>query len=223
MESQSIVKAFEGKKVRIQVLDGKAHFHAQDVCKVLDIANSRDAVSRIDSLSVVSTDGQNTRGQIRRMNYVTEAGVYELVFMSRKESAKKFQQWVYNEVLPSIRKTGKYEIPKHIAEKSTEYRKGLASEWARSGVKERYQYADLTRTSYKELGFEDAKRKKDFDEGELLTLMALESLETLNLRFNPADGYGECKESLIDTASIVKKVKQGKSHKLLKHASGEIQ
>ena len=217
------MKSFNDQKVRIQVIDGEPVFNSQDVCSVLDINNARAAMTRIDNSHVISTKGPALDGVTRKMNYVTEAGVYELVFMSRKESAKKFQQWVYNEVLPAIRKTGKYEIPKHIAQKSTEYRKGLTSEWARNGVRERYQYADLTKTSYKELGFEEAKRKKDFDEGELLTLMALESLETLNLRFNPADGYNECKDSLIDTASIVKKVKQGKSHKMLKAPHREIQ
>jgi BRO family, N-terminal domain len=42
---------------------------------------------------------------------MTEPGLYRLIFKSRKPVAKRFQRWVLHEVLPSIRKTGKYEIP----------------------------------------------------------------------------------------------------------------
>jgi prophage antirepressor-like protein len=42
---------------------------------------------------------------------VTEPGLYRLIFKSRKPVAKRFQRWVLHEVLPSIRKIGKYEIP----------------------------------------------------------------------------------------------------------------
>ena len=51
-----------------------------------------------------------TQGQDRDVTIINEAGVYQLIFGSKLESAKAFQNWVFTEVLPSIRKTGGYQM-----------------------------------------------------------------------------------------------------------------
>jgi hypothetical protein len=90
-------------------INGEIWFVANDVCKLLGIANSRDAVSGLDDdeklTSVIPTAGQN-----RSVNLINESGLYALIFKSKKESAKKFRKWVTKEVLPSIRKKGSYGI-----------------------------------------------------------------------------------------------------------------
>ncbi|GAB1403065.1 hypothetical protein MASR1M74_02430 [Lentimicrobium sp.] len=58
-------------------------------------------------------------GQKRRVNLVTESGLYSLIFQSRKPEAKAFRKWVTGEVLPSIRKTGRYEAPAPINKRRT--------------------------------------------------------------------------------------------------------
>ena len=97
------------KPIRVELVDGEPWFVAKDVCDALTIGNSRDAISRLDDdekgVSVVATPSGE-----QQMNIVNESGLYNLIFQSRKPEAKKFRKWVTNEVLPSIRKTGRYEI-----------------------------------------------------------------------------------------------------------------
>jgi anti-repressor protein len=102
---------FETTQVRTQIENGVAWFAGKDICKILDISNSRDALSRLDDdeklASVVTTSGQG-----REMTFINESGLYALILTSRKPEAKKFKKWVTSEVLPQIRKTGGY-IPIH--------------------------------------------------------------------------------------------------------------
>jgi len=99
---------FDGKHVRIVMRDGVPWFNGKDVCDILEIANSRVACGRLDvdeRDSVSSTDAVD-RG--RKMIHVNESGLYSLVMLSRKPTAKAFKKWVTGEVLPSIRKHGAY-------------------------------------------------------------------------------------------------------------------
>lgn len=58
------------------------------------------------------TDTSSSSRKTITVQTVTEAGLYALIFTSRKPVAKEFQRWVFEDVLPSIRKTGQYSIPK---------------------------------------------------------------------------------------------------------------
>lgn len=89
---------------------------AQDVCAVLGIKNHRDTVAGLEDYQkgVVITD---TPGGRQEMLTLKEPGLYEVVMKSRKAQAKEFKRWVFEEVLPSIRKTGSYSAqPKTTAE-----------------------------------------------------------------------------------------------------------
>ncbi len=78
-------------------------FCAADVCTVLGIANSRDALLKLDDdeKGVGNTD---TLGGTQQMQFVTESGLYHLVFKSRKPAAKRFRRWVTGTVLPALRR-----------------------------------------------------------------------------------------------------------------------
>lgn len=103
-------------------------FCANDVTNALGYANGRDAVSRhVKQDDVAKHDmgvvtGKKSDGtdafQIVSTTFVTESGLYSLIFGSKQERAKKFKHWVTSEVLPSIRKTGSYTIqqPPSISE-----------------------------------------------------------------------------------------------------------
>lgn len=99
--------------VRTQVTDdGEPLFCANDVCVALGYSNARDAVARhVDEEDVVKRDTPTNSGN-QLMTYINESGLYALIFGSKLETAKEFKHWVTSEVLPSIRKTGAYKLPK---------------------------------------------------------------------------------------------------------------
>lgn len=101
---------YDGHDVRVVERHGEPWFVAADLCSVLDIRNSRDALARLDpdEKGVVNAD---TPGGTQQMSVVNEAGMYSLVLTSRKPEAKTFKRWVTHEVLPSIRKRGGYLTP----------------------------------------------------------------------------------------------------------------
>ena len=90
-------------------------FAAADVCAKLDIQNTSQAVEDFDEdeKSTVSIRYISSNGVIQTRNIlaVTEPGLYRLIIKSRKPEAKKFQHWVFHEVLPSLRQTGSYTMP----------------------------------------------------------------------------------------------------------------
>lgn len=106
---------FEGLQVRVITDEqGEPWFVAADVCSVLGIGNPRQAMSRLDDdeKGVISTD---TPGGEQVMTTVNEPGLYNLVLGSRKPEARRFKRWVTHQVLPTIRRTGRYAIPGALA------------------------------------------------------------------------------------------------------------
>lgn len=109
--------SFEGHTTRIvERADGITEWIAKDVCEVLGIKNSRDAIADLDDdekNTVVISDGIPGNPN---MSTVTESGLYTLIMRSRKPEAKRFKRWVTHEVIPSIRKTGAYMVPSVAAQ-----------------------------------------------------------------------------------------------------------
>lgn len=90
---------------------GEPLFCLADVCKALDITNVSNVKQRLSGKGVHSVDTL-TNGGIQAMIFVNEANLYKCVFQSRKPYAEAFQDWVCDEVLPAIRKTGSYSVMK---------------------------------------------------------------------------------------------------------------
>jgi prophage antirepressor-like protein len=110
MPIQHALQVFEyedQRPFRIIDINGEPWFVLNDVCRELELANPRDAASRLDDdeKDVVNAD---TPGGSQKMTIVNESGLYSLIFRSRVPSAQRFKKWVTKEVLPSIRKTGGY-------------------------------------------------------------------------------------------------------------------
>ena len=98
--------------------DGKPWFVAIDVCIALGLVNNREAISALDDdekITVSNPDGNPRAGIPLRFNAVSEAGLYSLIFRSRKPEAKAFKRWVTHEVIPAIRKTGQYQAEQAAA------------------------------------------------------------------------------------------------------------
>ncbi|MDO7852962.1 BRO-N domain-containing protein [Hymenobacter convexus] len=92
-------------------IDGEPWFVANEICALLDIKNPRDAVASLDDDEKL-VSALPTSGQVRNVNIVNESGLYTLIFRSNKPSAKKFRKWITNVVLPTIRKTGAFGVPR---------------------------------------------------------------------------------------------------------------
>ena len=103
---------FPAYELRTVMRDGEPWFVAADVCAALDIGNVSMALRRLDDdeQTLISTEGQAGHGA-QSQNLINESGLYSLILGSRKPEAKKFKKWVTSEVLPAIRKTGRYEQP----------------------------------------------------------------------------------------------------------------
>ncbi len=113
----TVQKAFTYREntIRTVTLGEEVWFVAKDVCEVLEIKNSRDALSRLDNdeKGVVLTD---TLGGKQELTSINEPGLYSLILGSRKPEAKAFKRWVTHEVLPDIRKHGGYLTPEKLEE-----------------------------------------------------------------------------------------------------------
>ena len=106
---QALSFSFENMAVRTLGTPEHPLFVALDVCSALGYAKARNAVAQhVDPEDLIKSD-IDTNGGRQTINCVNESGLYALIFGSKLESAKRFKRWVTSEVLPSIRKTGRYE------------------------------------------------------------------------------------------------------------------
>ncbi|MDC4538357.1 BRO family protein [Acinetobacter baumannii] len=99
--------------VRLIDLDGELWFVASDVASALDYRMASDMTRFLDD-DEKGTHNLRTPSGSQDLTIINESGLYSAILKSRKPEAKKFKKWVTSEVLPSIRKTGKYEAPKPI-------------------------------------------------------------------------------------------------------------
>lgn len=111
---------FEGHDVEVFELNGQVLFNPYHVGECLEIGENgvKTAVSKMNDKQVVKlTNSKVAKYNFRKLhntgeNFLTESGVYKLVFKSHKPNAEAFTDWIADEVLPTLRKTGSYEMPK---------------------------------------------------------------------------------------------------------------
>lgn len=102
--------AFEDNLVRAVERQGEPWFVGNDVCRAMSLANPRTSLERLDE-DEKGVHTVDTPGGSQTVIIVSEAGVYRLVFTSRKPEAEKFKRWLAHDVLPALRKHGKYAVP----------------------------------------------------------------------------------------------------------------
>ena len=97
-------------KVRTVMWNGEPWFIGKDVANILGYSNPRDALAkRVDTEDKGVAKCDTLRGK-QGLTVINESGMYSLILSSKLPSAKKFKHWVTSEVLPAIRKTGRYQI-----------------------------------------------------------------------------------------------------------------
>lgn len=102
---------FKENSVRTQYASDEVWFCLKDVCDILDIRNQNNVVTRLNQKGIHTMETP-TNGGIQKLNFINESNLYKVIFQSRKPQAEEFTEWVTGEVLPTIRKTGGYQMPK---------------------------------------------------------------------------------------------------------------
>lgn len=109
MNDLQIFNNEEFGEIRTAVINDEPMFCLIDICKALEIKNATDVAKRLDEDELTRLNLGSRAGET---NFITESGLYAVILRSDKPNAKKFRKWVTSEVLPSIRKTGSYGMPK---------------------------------------------------------------------------------------------------------------
>lgn len=106
-------------KIRTVTIDNEPWFVGKDVATALGYKNTKDALAthiedcdRIMGSQNATPSIKDSMGRSQYPTWINESGLYALIFGSKLESAKEFKHWVTSEVLPALRKTGSYEMPK---------------------------------------------------------------------------------------------------------------
>ena len=117
MSNLTIFKNEDFGDIRTTLVDNQPYFCLADVCRILDIKNVSDCKDRLKKDGVVNNDVIDSLGRRQVANFINESNLYKCIFQSRQPYAEKFQDWVTEELLPEIRKTGSYSlVPKSYAE-----------------------------------------------------------------------------------------------------------
>lgn len=112
MEGIEIFSNQEFGEIRTVVIDGEPWFVGKDVALALGYEKPRNAIAtHVDVEDKKGAPIQGPPGGTQEMIVINESGMYALIFGSKLESAKRFKHWVTSEVLPAIRKTGRYIAP----------------------------------------------------------------------------------------------------------------
>lgn len=112
MNNLQIFSNSEFGEIRTITKDDEPMFCLADVCKALEITHVTDVKNRLKQDGVGTAEVIDSLGRKQKATFINESNLYKTIFQSRKESAERFTDWVTGEVLPSIRKTGSYGMPK---------------------------------------------------------------------------------------------------------------
>lgn len=133
---------FEQQPVRIEMLNGEPLFCLKDVARALEIKNAKHERFQLDVNGVHKMYLTDNLGRQQQVTFITEPNLYRIIFRSNKTEAVKFQNWIFDEVLPQLRKTGHYGQDVKLVEQNQALQVEL--------LKARPFWSDVIR--YKQLG-----------------------------------------------------------------------
>lgn len=99
-------------EIRTLTINGEPWFVGRDIAERLGYSNPRDALSKRVCAEDKGVANCDTLGGKQDLVIINESGLYSLILSSKLPRAKEFKHWVTSEVLPTIRKTGRYHVPK---------------------------------------------------------------------------------------------------------------
>lgn len=104
--------------IRVETIKNEPWFCAKDICDILGYTNSRKTISDHCNAKGVTNRYILTNGGNQEMAYINEGNLYRLMIKSQKPIARKFESWVCDEVLPSIRKYGTYSTDERTMDRA---------------------------------------------------------------------------------------------------------
>lgn len=108
MTKIQIFESPEFGKVTTAVIDGKEHFAATECAQALGYTEPEKAIrTHCKGVSVLDTP---TKGGIQKIKFISEGNLFRLIVRSNLPEAEKFEQWVFDEILPTIRRTGQFSV-----------------------------------------------------------------------------------------------------------------
>lgn len=116
MSEMQVFQSSEFGELGVLEIDGKAYFPATACAKVLGYTNPKKAI--IDHCKGVTKRDLPTNGGVQKVNLIPEGDLYRLIVHSRLPGAERFERWIFDEVLPTIRKQGYYapDISRAVAQ-----------------------------------------------------------------------------------------------------------
>lgn len=118
MNTNLQVFQFENSSIRTVELEGVIWFVASEVSDILGYSRTADSLRLVDTDDKLLITNKNADSALsvfeipdRGLYLINESGMYSMVLNSRREDSKRFKKWVTSEVLPSIRRTGQYQVP----------------------------------------------------------------------------------------------------------------
>jgi prophage antirepressor-like protein len=149
-ESSLLVKQFNGLNIQVYGTYEEPLFKAKDIGDLLDIKKIRTTLDNLDESCKVLKDA-HTMGGLQQQLFLTEDGLYELLFISRKPIAKQFKIWIRN-IIKEIRLKGKYDLEEKLKLKDFETQKILEEHQQQLEAKEQ----ELLR--YKEKTYDEIEK-----------------------------------------------------------------
>ena len=179
---------------------GEPWFIAKDVCQTLGLT-VKNSVRYLDEDEKAKASIKHlSSNEYRNVTVINESGLYSLILRSRKPEAKAFKKWVTSELLPAIRKTGKYEIPKKEVKEAKETRNGLTKQWEDHGITG-HNFMNLTKHIKKTSGL--TKPREQLTREERAKMTAIEAVEMYKLMKSKDNGYYPLKQSATNTIGLI--------------------
>ena len=185
---------------------GEPWFLAGKVCDCLKIKNSRDALKGIEERHLrfgdkikgvgISYVLLKSAGGTQKTAIISEKILYELIFRSNTKKAFEFQQWVYGEVLPSLRKHGEYRMNGKLIRRSLTdtIKEEICDKTDDVNVK-RFAYSNFSRLINKSLGLPHNVDRSSLDETMLEKVARKENL--VKALIEEGKQYGEIKDFIL--------------------------
>ena len=151
--NKNLLITFENKDIEVLVLDEQILFNPYDVAECLDMTESavRMAISKMNENQVKTVRNSNVKDiDFRKLanrgeNFLTESGLYKLIFKSHKEEAERFQDWVTDEVLPTLRKSG-VVVLEHAEPEAIDYQ----AKYGKYRIRKTFSESNDLRATYEE-------------------------------------------------------------------------
>ena len=126
---------FNQSNVRVQTVNHEPFFCLKDVAEILEIKDTKAKNFNLKADGVENFPLIDSMGRKQEATFINEPNLYRVIFRSRKAEAVQFQDWIFEEVIPQIRKTGGYQIgQKTTADDRTGLRQAVAALVGRKGI-----------------------------------------------------------------------------------------